>query len=326
MNFSSRHAAVAICMAVALGASAQQDCRLTVHYKGNTTQSVDLNNVDSITFHDGAMDGAVKLELPVIAETYVKQKFTPVDKSSYFYMSYLDRDEFDLYESDEALVADDKLWFEEMAKGYNTPVSDIVASFCGQGDFEEWQAGLLPGHQYVIWCHGVDENGNNTTPVTKYYFTTKSVTPIANRVQMTCTKTDNGVQVTYTPDDDTLPYTAGYVPAANVTMGSSVKDYMQQSLSEMLYDYLATDEFDNFFEQHANKGALNLTYTGFGKNTVYYLVAGYLDADGAINSALTIATVNADGTVSEPQYKEIAAKHNPNAGVKRNNTARKPLR
>lgn len=326
MNFSSRHAAVAMCMAVALGASAQQDCRLTVHYKGNATQSVDLNNVDSITFHDAATDGAVQLELPVIAETYVKQKFTPVNKSEYFYMSYLDRDEFDQYESDEALVADDKLWFEEMAKGYNMSVKDVVASFCGQGDFEEWQAGLLPGRQYVIWCHGVDEKGNSTTPVSKYYFTTKSVTPIANRVQMTCTKTDDGVQVTYTPDDDTLPYTAGYVPAAYISQGSTVKDFMQQSLSEMLYDYLATDEFDNFFEQHANKGALNLTYTGFGKNAVYYLVAGYLDADGAINSALTVATVNADGTVSEPQYKEVSAKRKPLAAVKRNNTARKPLR
>ncbi len=326
MNLSLRHAAVAMCLAVAMGASAQQDCRLTVHYKGNTTQSVYLNNVDSITFHDGAMDGAVQLELPVIAETYVKQKFTPVDKSAYFYMSYLDREEFDQYESDEALVADDKLWFEEMAKGYNVPVSDVVQSFCGQGDFEEWQAGLLPGRQYVIWCHGVDEKGNSTTPVTKYYFTTKSVTPIANRVTMTCTKTDNGVQVTYSPDDDTLPYTAGYVPAANILPGGSVKDFMQQSLSETLYDYLANDEMDNFFEQHANKGALNLTYTGFGKNAVYYLVAGYLDADGAINSALTVVTVNADGTVSEPRYMEVEAKRKPLAAVKRNNTARKPLR
>ncbi len=326
MNLLSRHAAVAMCLAVAMGASAQQDCRLTVHYKGNTTQSVDLNNVDSITFSDGAMEKAVQIELPVIAETYVKQKYTPADKSGYFYMSYLDREEFDRYGSDEALVADDKLWFEEMAKGYNVSVSDVVKSFCAQGDFEEWQAGLLPGREYVIWCHGVDTEGNSTTPVTKYYFTTKSVTPIDNRVIMTCTKTDNGVQVAYAPDDASLPYTAGYVPAANVLSSSSVKNYMQQSLSESLYDYLANGELSSFFDQQAYKGAFNITYTGFSKNTAYYLVAGYLDADAAINSALTVVKVNADGTVGEPQYMEIGAKHKPLAAVKRNNVARKPLR
>lgn len=117
-------------------------------------------------------------------------------------MSYLEKEVFDAeYPTDEALVADDKQWMEEMAKSYGMSVSEQVSQFTYTGNFDEYQANLLPGREYVVWIHGMDEQANSTTPVTKIAFRTKNVDRIANTVTLTAEKTAEGINVTATPDD-----------------------------------------------------------------------------------------------------------------------------
>lgn len=116
-------------------------------------------------------------------------------------MSYLEKEVFDAeYPTDEALVADDKTWMEEMAKSYGMSLSEMVNSFTYTGNFDDYQANLLPGHEYVVWMHGMDEQANSSTPVTKIAFRTKNVDRIANVVTLTAEKTAEGINVTATPD------------------------------------------------------------------------------------------------------------------------------
>ena len=126
-----------------------------------------------------------------IHECYVHETMTTTDKTAYYYVSYFEKEIFEEngYNDDETLASEDKKWFEEMAQGWGTDVQEIVQSFCFKGDAAEYQAELLPDHEYVIWYHGVDENGNNTTAIKRLPFRTKPAQHISNRIKLEAEKT-----------------------------------------------------------------------------------------------------------------------------------------
>lgn len=115
-----------------------------------------------------------------IHECYVHETMKTTDETAYYYVSYLEKEIFEEngYNDDETLANEDKKWFEEMAKGYQMDVKDVVQSFGFKGDAAEYQAGLLPDREYVIWYHGVDEKGNTTTEIKRLPFRTKPVQTI----------------------------------------------------------------------------------------------------------------------------------------------------
>lgn len=229
-------------------------------------------------------------------------------------MSYLEKEVLDAeYPTDEALVADDKQWMEDMAKSYGMSVSEMVSQFTYTGNFDEYQANLLPGHEYVVWMHGMDEQANSTTPVTKIAFRAKDVDRIANTVTLTAEKTAEGIKVTASPDDKTKNYTLGFFPTSMMRdemtgMPQGTRDYMQTGISSSLYDYLANNEMSRFFENNAFKGDANITYTNPSRNTEYYIVAAYLDDEAAICSDISQITVNRDGSLSDVTMVKAPAK------------------
>lgn len=229
-------------------------------------------------------------------------------------MSYLEKEVFDAeYPTDEALIAEDKQWIEEMAKSYDSSVADMVKSWTYQGNNEEYQANLLPGHEYVVWMHGMDENANSTTPVTKIAFRAKDVDRIANTVTLNAEKTAEGIKVTASPDDKTKNYTLGFFPTSKMRdemtgMPQGTRDYMQTGISSSLYDYLVSNEMSRFFENNAFKGDANITYTNPSRNTEYYIVAAYLDDEAAICSDISQITVNRDGSLSDVTMVKAPAK------------------
>ncbi len=216
-------------------------------------------------------------------------------------MSYLEKEIFEEngYNDDETLASEDKKWFEEMAKGYKTDVQEIVQSFCFKGDAAEYQAGLLPDHEYVIWYHGVDEEGNTTTEIKRLPFRTKPVQAISNRIGLKAQKTeDGGIFVTCEPDDKNLYYTFGSIAKSNMFDEFThdeltVRDYMQTGISTQLYDYLVNGELNEWFETYANQGDFSLKFDKLVAGEEYYIVAAYVDSEGGICSE--IATIEIDG-------------------------------
>ena len=189
--------------------------------------------------------------------------------------------------------------FEEMAQGYKTEVKEIVESFCFKGDAAEYQAGLLPDREYVIWYHGVDEEGNTTTEIKRLPFRTKPVQAISNRIGLKAQKTeDGGIFVTCEPDDKNLYYTFGSIAKSNMFDEFThdeltVRDYMQTGISTQLYDYLANGELNEWFETYANQGDFSLKFDKLVAGEEYYIVAAYVDSEGGICSE--IATIEIDG-------------------------------
>ena len=291
---------------------AQQDRNVVFHMSDKTTKTVSLAGVDSLTF-EKAVRTPLNLDLE-IHSTYVKMIMTCSDPNMHYYVSYLEKEVFDAeYPTDEALVADDKQWMEDMAKSYGMSVSEMISSFTYTGNFDEYQANLLPGHEYVVWMHGMDEQANSTTPVTKIAFRAKDVERIANTVTLTAEKTAEGIKVTASPDDKTKNYTLGFFPTSMMRdemtgMPQGTRDYMQTGISSSLYDYLANNEMPLFFENNAFKGDANITYTNPSRNTEYYIVAAYLDDEAAICSDISQITVNRDGSLSDVTMVKAPAK------------------
>ena len=291
---------------------AQQDRNVVLHMSDKTTKTVSLAGVDSLTF-EKAVRTPLNLDLE-IHSTYIKQIMTCSDPNMRYYVSYLEKEVFDAeYPTDEALVADDKQWMEDMAKSYGMSVSEMISSFTYTGNFDEYQANLLPGHEYVVWMHGMDEQANSTTPVTKIAFRAKDVERIANTVTLTAEKTAEGIKVTASPDDKTKNYTLGFFPTSMMRdemtgMPQGTRDYMQTGISSSLYDYLANNEMPLFFENNAFKGDANITYTNPSRNTEYYIVAAYLDDEAAICSDISQITVNRDGSLSDVTMVKAPAK------------------
>lgn len=291
---------------------AQQDRNVVFHMSDKTTKTVSLAGVDSLTF-EKAVRTPLNLDLD-IHSTYIKEIMTCSDPNMYYYVSYLEKELFDeYYPTDDKLIAEDKQWIEEMAKSYNSSVADMVKNWAYQGNKDEYQANLLPGHEYVVWMHGMDENANSTTPVTKIAFRAKDVDRIANVVTLTAEIATEGIKVTASPDDKTKNYTLGFFPTSKMRdemtgMPQGTRDYMQTGISSSLYDYLVNGEMPRFFENNAFQGDANITYTNPGRNTEYYIVAAYLDDEAAICSDISQITVNRDGSLSDVTMVKAPAK------------------
>lgn len=236
-----------------------------------------------------------------IHECYVHETMTTTDETAYYYVSYLEKEIFEEkgYNDDETLASEDKKWFEEMAKGYQMDVKDVVQSFGFKGDAAEYQAGLLPDREYVIWYHGVDEKGNTTTEIKRLPFRTKSVQTISNRIKLKAQKTnDGGIFVTCEPDDKNLYYTFGSIAKSNMVdefthEELTIRDYMQTGISTQIYDYLANEELNEWFNTYANQGDFSLKFDELVAGEEYYIVAAYVDNEAGICSE--IATVEIDG-------------------------------
>lgn len=235
-----------------------------------------------------------------VHECYVEQTFTTTDPEMFYYVSYLEKNIFDElgYNDDATLAQADKTWFDEMAEGYDMSVEEIVDGFTYKGNATEFQASLLPDHDYVLWLHGVDTVGNCTTTITRTAFHTLPVQTIANHIDLKAEKVAEGIQVVCTPDDNSINYTLGSVAKENMVdefTGEplSLRDYMQYGFSNAMYDYLAADEFHRIFEEMANKGPRTLTFGNLEEGVEYYIVAAYLDSEAGICSE--IATVEIDG-------------------------------
>ena len=219
-----------------------------------------------------------------IHECYVHETMTTTDKTAYYYVSYLEKEIFEEngYNDDETLASEDKKWFEEMAKGYQMDVKDVVQSFGFHGDAAEYQAGLLPDREYVIWYHGVDEEGNTTTEIKRLPFRTK----------LTCT-----------PDDPNLYYTLGHIVKSKMVdeftgEDMNMLDYMQTGISAQLYNFLANDELNEWFNANANQGSAAVEYQDLEKGEEYYVVAAYLDSEAAICSEIATVEIDAEGNLT----------------------------
>lgn len=301
-----RNIAVCALSVCALGGFAQQDRNLIVHKTDGTIQTINLTDVDSLTF-EKRQTGALSIDLD-IHSTYAKEMLRCSDPTMRYYVSYLEKEYFDLYTSDEQLAEEDKTWFVEMAESSGMSVESFVESFTYTGDYDDYQTDLLPGREYVIWMHGVDNEGNCTTPITKVAFRTKEAKRTDATINLQAEKTDDSsVKVVCTPSDKNHYYTLGYVIKNNMKDEFTgdplgLRDYMQKGLCAPIYDYLDGDNgsLERYLEEAGSKGDQTVTFSGLQEGVEYYIVAAYIDDEAALCSDIVQIEVAKDGTIGSP--------------------------
>lgn len=288
MKKTLRHTLLAS-LALVAGTAAAQVQTMTVHLSNGTQQTFPVTTVDSVTFAESEDASAFQLTMPEVSEVYGLYSIVPTDKTITYNAMWLPKEDYDLYESDEQVVQDDLAFYQEYADYYGMTLSQLLSYFLIEGDLSDYITGILPDHEYVMWVYGLDTNGNQTTPLQKVTFRTAPVSDTTDKTVGVSLATSNGSTVaTFTPEDETLPYAAGYLMTANLSGDLTPEEVMQESISGSLYDYLASGEgVASFLDSQAYKGTDSATYSGVDGSTETYVLAAFLNSNGAICSPVT---------------------------------------
>lgn len=284
--------------------SAQTERNLVLHLNDNTTQKFAVSSIDSISFESENPEekAPFNVELVNISELYAEFRLTPDDPTMTYNMMCEPKSEIDKYPNDDAIFADDKLFYQELAEGYGMTLSELLGYFLITDEFWDFHTGLLPNTDYVMYMYGMSTEGEKTTPMMKVYFKTKDVQHINNKIAIDAEMKDNCIEVTYTPDDDNLHYTAGLFNAMDVPDFSQIGTQLQQSISNIITDYvLGETPLSEYLEGYTSKGKSTGRFEGADPDGIYYIVAAYLDDECGVCSEVTVKTVG-----EEPITKKIS--------------------
>ena len=274
--------------------SAQNDRKMVLHMKDNTTQKISIASIDSISF-EGQNPGEkapFTAKMETISELYTTLQIIPDDLEMTYNMMCEPKEAIDLYPKDEAIYKDDRLYYQELADGYGMSLTEILSSFLLQGEWNDFNTALLPGTEYVLYMYGMSMEGDKTTPMLKVYFTTKAPEMISNKIDIKYSFKGDAIEATYVPDDNNRYFTAGLFAAADVPDFTKIGTKLQQSISNIIVDFVLNEEpLAEYLERYASKGVQEMKFTGSDPNQVYYLVAAYLDDDCGICSDITVEAV-----------------------------------
>lgn len=284
----------AVCLIFSANINAQNDRKMVLHFNDKTTQKFSVASIDSISFESQNPEekAPFKVEITNISELYTGFVITPDDPTLSYNMFCEPKAVIDEYANDDAIAADDKIFFEELAAGYEMTLSELLSYFLITDVFEDFNTGLLPDTEYVMYVYGMNTDGEKTTPMLKVYFKTKAPEFINNKIAIDYTFENGTIDANYIPDDENRYYTCGLFPATDVPDFSKINTQLQQSISNVIIDYILGDSpLSEYLERSATKGKYNMQFAGADPDMVYYLVAAYLDDECGICSEVTVEAV-----------------------------------
>lgn len=297
------------CLALTAGHATAQVQTMTVHLHDGSQQSFPVATVDSVTFAEQTEASAFTLQMDEVSEVYGLYTIAPENKTMTYNAMWLPKEDFDQYQSDDEVVRDDLAFYQEYADYYGMSLSELLSYFLITGDLNEYITGILPDHEYVLWVYGLDANGNQTTPLQKVFFRTAPVSDQTDKtVSVGLVTADGNTTATFTPEDQNMPYAAGYLMTANLSADTTPEEVMQESISDALYDYLSGGEgIAAYLENQAYKGTDTAEFTGVDGSTETYVLAAFLNANGAICSPVTKVKVGESSQAQSPAKVAAAA-------------------
>lgn len=292
----------AICLMFTTDMYAQTDRNIVLHFKDLTTQKIPVASIDSISFESSKPEekAPFTVELTKTSELYAEYGVIPDDPSMTYNVMCEPKSVIDEYASDDAIFEDDKIFFSELAEGYGMTMSELLENFLISGEFFDFHTGLLPDTDYVMYLYGMSYKGEKTTPMMKVYFKTMPAQHINNKIAIDAKLNGDAIDVTYTPDDDNLRYTAGLFSAYDVMDYDELPNQLQQSISNAIIDYILGDvPLSEYLEGNTSMGKSSGRFEGADPNSEYYVVAAYLDDECGICSDVTIKTVGGDAATKK---------------------------
>lgn len=94
-----------------------------------------------------------KFEILETAKTSVTFRVTPTVEDVPYVLMMVDKAIFDAFESVEAYIADDLMWFDEVAMGMGITLEDYLATMLNRGVKEDSADGLAPDTAYYLYAY-----------------------------------------------------------------------------------------------------------------------------------------------------------------------------
>lgn len=280
---------------------------MTIHFNDGTTEKVKVDNIKEVEFSPAEQESHFTMTALNAYEYYIKFTISPDDPDMTYNVMYLEKSEYDKYESDEDVVADDLQYFQNYADYYDMELSELLPYWLYTGDLSEYILyDVQPNTEYVIWYYGMDTNGNLTTPFEKVVVKTGSVEKISNTLQVETAVEGTTATLKVTPDDNSLRYFTGVLPASSASSEEEIAEKMQATICDNLYSYIYDMgvEDTDCLQEMTYTGEQTQNFTGLDANTEYYIIAGYVNDHLAIVSPLAYEKV----TTGEASASEAPAK------------------
>ncbi len=282
-----RNLLLGACVAFSASAFAQTE-NMLVHLKDGSVQRFSVDQVDSVSFSSSSSDEKDVLNMKVdeVGQLFAAFSAKPESSVGTYNIMYLSKSEYDQYQSEDDVVADDLLYFSQYAQYYGMSLSSFLSAILYTGDVSDYVIGIIPNEDYVIWGYGMDTSGNLTTPFRKLTFHTLPVEKKDGNIAINVTyATDGTPTVKFTPDDTSRSYISGFV--ADTLSDSYIVDLINQDTSNNLYDYISGDSsLSDGVAALTDKGERTVQLSGSSAGESYYAVAAYVSDGGAIESEL----------------------------------------
>ena len=244
--------------------------------EGPTTQPIFSETFKPGTTHVPA--DPFELAIENISWCGADVKVTPLSATDTYIIAGMAKVDFEAMDS-EALYAKNKANWESLAESYSKTWQEVMLeSYAKTGAFEGTandiigKARLQWGADYVVYCFGVNAEGEMTTKVFSTEF--KTLAPVASATTFAISidaMTRSSVEFTIEPSDNNTPY---YVTIEQTTLVDNYGPDKDKSYDDMIA-YLLPDN-DTQLESRIFTGKQTLTQASVGKSVNgfknYYIV------------------------------------------------------
>lgn len=300
-KLSTKLLGLAFCAGICMPAFPQNTVQqMTIHLKDGTTEKVNIGNIKEVDFAPSEEENHFTIKDLNAYEYYIKFTISPSDPTMTYNAMYLEKGDFDKYESEEAIIADDLQFFQDYADYYDMELSELLPYWLYSGDLSEYILDAQPDTEYVIWYYGMDTSGAQTTSIEKIVVKTPSLETIANTLSVEASVEGTTATLKVMPDDNSLRYFTGVLPVSSASDEKEMREAMQSTICDNLtsYVYDLGKEDTDCLNDITYTGVRTQTFESLTAGKEYYVMAGYVNDHLAIVSSLSYQKATATETSS----------------------------
>ena len=226
------------------------------------------------------------LEVSDVTATSCHFKVVPSDDDMTYVVMLVAKSEFDAYEDEYAYQDNDLEWFRRKAEEENVSLKEWLQGFLHKGQFENDEAGLMPGEDYYLYAYGLDYEGYFMTGVTKVAFSTPDI--VMTDVTFDIDVTDVGltratVNVTAS-DSDAVFFVNVFSLQQYEEWGGDETAFANHAAALVDYYIRMGQTLDAMVANLGSVGTASLTFDDLTDNTEYIAYAVGIDENFFVNS------------------------------------------
>lgn len=257
-----------------------RNAELLVKYSGDAKSSVlNLSQLPKV------IPPVFDITIELITQTTAKYSVVPGDKDQTYVSMLVDKNYFDIHQSDEEYFQDDLKYIKEMAESFGVSLEEYLTNTLSRGDLlVKNMTGLLPGTEYYVYAYGMTVSGERTTDIYKEQFATVSVPKIDVTFTINTSLTGPLCDLSVIPSDKEQRYVIGMYASDGVSDADAAVKMYQQYILDMIavYEVMGTSP-EEVVAGMSVIGETARTYE-LEENRGYIVFAASCTDNGLINS------------------------------------------